>query len=81
MQHPDQIANVRYHIESLVEAAEAERIAAHQRRLHREEHETHPGLDHAHGGNALRRAVGHALMGLGAAIAGSRVEPEARRAA
>ena len=79
--HPSQLDNVRYHIDSLVEAAEAERLAAHQRRLHHDEHVAHPEFDHPHVANVVRRAVGHALIGLGAAIAGSRIENEARRAA
>ena len=78
---PSQHANTRYHIESLVEAAEAERLAAHGRRLHADEHLAHPTFDHPHVPNGVRGALGHALIGLGAAIAGRPAEPEARRAA
>jgi len=78
---PSQHANTRYHIDSLVEAAAAERLAAHGRRLHEDEHLAHPTFDHRHDANGVRRALGHALIGLGAAIAGSPVEPQARRAA
>jgi hypothetical protein len=78
--HPGQHANVRYRIDSLVEAAQSERLAAEQRRLHREEHVVHPSIDHSHAANGVRRAVGNALIGIGAAIAGGG-DPEARRAA
>ena len=78
---PRQLADTRYHIDSLVQAAAAERLAAHGRRLHREEHAAHPTFDHPHGANGVRRALGHALIVVGAAIAGSQVEPRARRAA
>ena len=79
LKHPTQDAIVRSHIHSLLEAAEAERIAAAHRRVDREEHLSHPTLDHAHARGGLRRAVGHALIGLGAAIAGSSAEPDAGR--
>ena len=78
---PSQLANTRYRIDALVHGAEAERLAAHGRQLHREEHEAHPGFDHAHPANGVRRALGHALIVVGAAIAGAQVEPGARRAA
>jgi hypothetical protein len=73
-------ANVRYRIESLIEAAEAQRLAAEQRRVHREEHEVHPSIDHAHAANGVRRVLGNALIGIGAAIAGGHADG-ARRAA
>lgn len=77
--HAVQLSHARDHIHALMEAAEAERLAAEQRRLHREEHELHPAVDHAHEPNGVRRVVGHALIGLGAAIAGGTTRGEARR--
>lgn len=76
---PDR-ANVDYHIASLEADARAERLAAMQRRLHVEEHAVHPSLDHRHVPGALRRTLGHAIIVLGAAIAGS-ADAGARRAA
>jgi hypothetical protein len=78
--NPGHDANVRYHIDSLVEDAHAQRLAAEQRRVHREEHDVHPSIGHAHTPNGVRRVLGNALIGIGAAIAGGHADG-ARRAA
>ena len=77
----DQHANVQYRIQSLVGAADAERVAALQRRAHVMEHAVHPSLAHAHAPHRVRRALGHALITLGAAVAGTAADRGARRAA
>lgn len=66
--HPIQNdAHIEYRLATLVHEADAERLAAAQRRLHRGEHE-------AHAATGLRRTVGRLLIGLGTAIAGSNPE-------
>jgi len=74
-------ANVQYRIDSLLAAADAERLAALQRQVHVEEHAVHPSLGHSHAPTGIRRMLGHALIGLGSAIAGASPDAGARRAA
>ncbi len=67
----DQHAHVQHRLQALAEEAAAQRLAASQRRLHREEHEAHPALVHDHAAGGMRGTLGRMLIGLGTAIAGS----------
>ena len=79
--HPiQQQAHVEYRRSSLAAEAAAQRLAAAQRRQHRDEHGLHPTLVHDHAAT-VRTTVGRLLIGLGTAIAGSGEEARAGRAA
>lgn len=73
--HPVHDFNRQIHVDhrqsSLAAEARAERLAAAQRRHHREEHDAHPGLRHAHPMTGVRGTIGRFLIGLGRTIAGS----------
>ena len=79
--HPiQQQAHVEYRHRSLTAEAAAQRLAAAQRRQHRDEHGLHPTLVHDHAAS-VRTTVGRLLIGLGTAIAGFAEEAGAGRAA